>query len=57
MMDENNQLIQCTVGSEGELSLRKVQIISLGALPAKMLEAGKELKGKIQEVRKDTQGR
>ena len=53
MLDENNQVIQCTIGKGGELSLRNIQTISLDTL----MEAGKDLKGKIREVRKDTQGR
>ena len=53
MIDENNQVIQCTFGTGGELSLRNVQTISLDTL----MEAGRDLKGKIREVRKDTQGR
>jgi len=53
MLDENNQVIQCTFGKGGELSLRNIQTISLDTL----MEAGKDLKGKIREVRRDTQGR
>merc|ERR1719347_927002 len=53
MIDENNELIQCTFGTDGELSLQNVQTINLDTLR----EAGKDLKGRIQEVRKNTQGR
>ena len=55
MIDSNNQLVQCTFGTDGELSLKNVQKISLGVLPTNILETGRKLQGKIREARKGTQ--
>jgi hypothetical protein len=57
MIDGNNQLVRFTFGKDGQLSLENVPRIHLSAIPTKMLEAGKEMKDKMREVRKDTQGR
>jgi hypothetical protein len=61
MMDKNNQLVRCTVGTDGKLSLGKqilyVPSIDLGSIPTKVLEAGKEFKDRVHEARMETQSR
>jgi len=64
MMDGNNQLVRLRVGTDGKISLEKkilaIPSINLGSIvsvPKRVLEAGKEAKDKIQEVRKTAQGR
>jgi len=61
MMDGNNQLVRLRVGTDGKISLEKriltipsINLSSIVSVPKRVLEAGKD---KIQEVRKEAQGR
>lgn len=60
MMDGNNQLVRLRVGTDGKISLERILSIpsinlsSIVSVPKRVLEAGKD---KIQEVRKEAQGR
>jgi len=61
MMDGNNQLVRLRIGTDGKISLERrilsIPSINLGSIvsvPKRVLVAGKD---KIQEVRKEAQGR
>jgi len=61
MMDGNNQLVRLRVGTDGKISLERrilsipsINLSSIVSVPKRVLEAGKD---KIQEVRKEAQGR
>eukprot|EP00090_Calanus_glacialis_P037206 TRINITY_DN6383_c0_g1_i4.p1 TRINITY_DN6383_c0_g1~~TRINITY_DN6383_c0_g1_i4.p1 ORF type:complete len:583 (+),score=210.75 TRINITY_DN6383_c0_g1_i4:168-1751(+) len=60
-MDGNNQLVRLRVGTDGKISLERrilsipsINLSSIVSVPKRVLEAGKD---KIQEVRKEAQGR
>jgi len=64
MMDGKNQLVRLRVGTDGKISLDRrilsIPSINLGSIvsvPKRVLEAGKEAKDRMQEVRKEAQGR
>jgi len=64
MMDGKNQLIRLRVGTDGKISLERrilsIPSINLGSIvsvPKRVLEAGIEAREKMQEVRKEAQGR
>ena len=61
LMDGNNQLVRLRVGTDGKISLERrilsipsINLSSIVSVPKRVLEAGKD---KIQEVRKEAQGR
>lgn len=61
MMDGNNQLVRLRVGTDGKISLDRrilsipsINLSSIVSVPKRVLVAGKD---KIQEVRKEAQGR
>ena len=60
-MDGNNHLVRLRIGTDGKISLDRrilsipnINIGSIVSFPTRVLEAGKD---KIQEVRKEAQGR
>jgi len=61
MMDGNNQLVRLRIGTDGKISLERrilsipsINLSSIVSVPKRVLVAGKD---KIQEVRKEAQGR
>jgi len=61
MMDGNNQLVRLRVGTDGKISMERrilsipsINLSSIVSVPKRVLVAGKD---KIQEVRKEAQGR